>query len=275
MRFARETVDIMELVFLVEWQKIASELHGGVLDSLCNAGIKNLVLSSGAYDRELAEAGFMDKLFDRVHEYGMKFTAVHGLWSADNDLNWPDEKGRNKMVECQKRFICIAASAGCRTCTLHPGVAYMRYNRDLLWDNVRKSVDSLLPEAEKNNIILALENNVTMNLGIDCGELAEFITSFNNPFLGACFDSGHAHAVSNVLDSFDALSPHVVTAHLHDNDGTGDQHLMPYEGNLPWSELMAKLSAAPRLIHVESEPSGMHQIDRINKALDIYTKLVK
>jgi len=264
----------MELVFSVEWQKIARELHDGLLEHLRSAGVKKLVLSSGVYDRELAEHGFTDKLLERVHNCGMEFAAAHGLWSADNDLNWPDEKGRLCMVECQKEFISLAAAAGCRTYTLHPGVAYMRYDRSLLWEKVRRSVDSLLAEAEKHNIVLALENNVTMNLGIDCAELAEFIRSFDSPFLGACFDSGHAHAVSNVLDSFDALMPHVVTAHLHDNDGTGDQHLMPYEGNLPWKKLLKKLSAAPRLIHVESEPSGMHLPDRIVKALDIYTKLI-
>ena len=274
MRCAQETADIMELIFAVEWQKISPELHGDILRAVRDAGVKKLVLGSGVRDKEFFETGKVDKLLEAVEENGLHFAAAHGLWSADNDLNWPDEKGRKIMVGCQKEFIAFAASVGCRTYTLHPGVAYMRYDRDLLWDKVRRSVEALLDEAEKNNIIIALENNVIMNLGIDCAELADFIDTFDSPFLGACFDSGHANAVSDVLESFDALSRHVVTAHLHDNDGTGDQHRMPYEGNIPWGELMKKLSAAPRLVHVESEPAGMHLPEKIEQALKIYTKLV-
>ena len=263
----------MELLFLAEFQKISPELTENILNSIAGRGIRKLVLSSGVYERDVENPGFLADLLAMVRGAGLEFAAAHGLWSGDNDLNWPDEKGRLSMVESQKHFISVAAELGCRSYTLHPGVAYMRYDRRLLWDKVRKSVEALLGEAEKNQIILALENNVIMNLGIDCAELAEFIDSFDIPYLGACFDTGHAHAVGNVLESFDQLSRHVVTAHLHDNDGSGDQHLMPGQGTIPWDALMKKLAAAPRLLHVESEPSGMHLKERIEKALEIYPGL--
>ena len=265
----------MELLFLAEFQKIAPDLTENILHSIAESGIRKLVLSSGVYERDRKEPGFLAKIVRMAQCAGLEFAAAHGLWSGDNDLNWPDEKGRLSMVEDQKRYIEVAAELGCRTYTLHPGVAYMRYDRQHLWDKVRKSVETLLIEAEKNKIILALENNVTMNLGIDCKELAEFIDSFRSPYLGACFDTGHAHAVSNVLNSFDEIARHVVTAHLHDNDGSGDQHLMPWKGSIPWKELMERFLSAPRLLHVESEPSGMHLPEKIAEALKIYPRLIK
>lgn len=263
----------MELLFLAEYHKLADGERESVLSAIQNAGIEKLVLSSGVYEYDLAHPGFLDKLCGFMEKRRLSFASAHGLWSANNDLNWPDERGREEMVRCQVRYLEKAAALGCRSFVLHPGVAYMRYDRQKLWDKVRKSVESLLPEAEKNRIILALENNVTMNLGIDCAELADFISSFDSPFLGACFDSGHAHAVSDVLASFAALAPHVVTAHLHDNDGSGDQHRLPGAGTIPWEKLMALLGKAPRLCHVESEPAGMGDADKILQALAIYTKL--
>lgn len=263
----------MELLLAAELHCLEDGAIGEVCEKIAELGIGKLVLSSGTYERELQEPGYLAKVHRQVEKAGLGFASAHGLWSANNDLNWPDERGRREMTAAQRVYIERAAELGCRTFVLHPGVAYMRYDRGKLWDCVRRSVEELLPEAEKNGVILALENNVTMNLGIDCAELSGFIRSFASDNLGACFDTGHANAVSDVLESLAEISAEVVTAHLHDNDGTGDQHRYPGQGVIPWENLMDKLSGCPRLLHVESEPAGMKTAQKIIEAAEIYREL--
>ena len=58
--------------------------------------------------------------------------------------------------------------------------------------------------------------------------------------LGFCFDTGHTNGFTKDttdprwLPYFDRM----VCNHVHDNDGTGDQHLLPFDGNLNWQYLM-------------------------------------
>ena len=49
------------------------------------------------------------------------------------------------------------------------------------------------------------------------------------------------------------LLPWIVTCHLHDNNGLGDQHQLPGRGTIDWEHLMPELLAAPRLVSCQSE----------------------
>lgn len=77
------------------------------------------------------------------------------------------------------------------------------------------------------------------------------IDQINDPRLGICLDIGHAHAFSStpVIDWITALGERITYVHLHDNDGSADQHLPLGQGNIP---LVAVLNAlemhAPRAI---------------------------
>ncbi|NDY55972.1 sugar phosphate isomerase/epimerase [Desulfovibrio sulfodismutans] len=67
--------------------------------------------------------------------------------------------------------------------------------------------------------------------------------------LGVCFDIGHwhsfagGHALGNLDDWVQALAPVMTHLHLHDNDGTFDQHLAPGTGTIPWPAVFAALSS--------------------------------
>lgn len=60
---------------------------------------------------------------------------------------------------------------------------------------------------------------------------------------GACLDIGHWHAFANGVRKADladwllALGGFPMHLHLHDNDGSADQHLGLGEGAIPWDEL--------------------------------------
>ncbi|MGB7024805.1 MAG: TIM barrel protein, partial [Candidatus Acidiferrales bacterium] len=60
-----------------------------------------------------------------------------------------------------------------------------------------------------------------------------------------CFDVGHAHMEDGVAISFEAMQDLVVEAHVHDNHGEKDEHLIPYNGKIDWDAALGILAAAP------------------------------
>ncbi len=67
--------------------------------------------------------------------------------------------------------------------------------------------------------------------------------------VGACLDIGHwySFAEGKLRDNLDAwveaLAPYLLHLHLHDNDGSFDQHLGPGQAEIPFDALFARLAA--------------------------------
>jgi sugar phosphate isomerase/epimerase len=49
------------------------------------------------------------------------------------------------------------------------------------------------------------------------------------------------------------MAPYLATVHLHDNNGSEDQHLIPGFGSIPWNELPPLINGCSQLRHVETE----------------------
>lgn len=69
------------------------------------------------------------------------------------------------------------------------------------------------------------------------------IDEVNDPRLGICLDIGHAHAFSQrtVTDWITTLGRRITYVHLHDNDGSGDQHLALGKGTIPLVDVLTAL----------------------------------
>ena len=52
--------------------------------------------------------------------------------------------------------------------------------------------------------------------------------------VGICLDFGHAHLDGDIVDAIETVSEHLVAAHVHDNRGRADDHLMPFDGTIDW-----------------------------------------
>ena len=56
-----------------------------------------------------------------------------------------------------------------------------------------------------------------------------------------CYDSGHNHAFDPGFNYLTNFSDKLIALHLHDNDGTADQHTLNKFGNINWKEIAKKL----------------------------------
>ena len=138
---------------------------------------------------------------------------------------------------------------------------------------MRRSLDELVPVAEKLGVTICLENLYKpLNLP---DAVVGFVEEFRSDRLGACFDSGHANVLARGGDypdgtaykscasmgtrpvwddrALDKMLPYVVTCHLHDNRVQKDDHDLPGTGSVDWKNVLEKLAAAPKLRCIQSE----------------------
>ena len=139
-------------------------------------------------------------------------------------------------------------------------------------DAARRSLEELLPVAEQLGVVICLENIFQPCNTVD--DVLTLIGEFPSPWLGACFDVGHAHLMEHGMhvpdcivpshwegvcevpwehDVLDRMLPHIVNCHLHDNNADLDTHTIPGLGSIKWPEVIAKLRTAPRLKNMQSE----------------------
>ncbi|EHJ48421.1 Xylose isomerase domain-containing protein TIM barrel [Solidesulfovibrio carbinoliphilus subsp. oakridgensis] len=99
---------------------------------------------------------------------------------------------------------------------------------------------------------LCLENTFETDPATVSGAVAalrERLPAGQAASVGACLDIGHWYSFAegksrdNLAAWIDALAPFLLHLHLHDNDGSFDQHLGPGQGEIPFEALFALLAA--------------------------------
>ena len=245
------------------------------------AGVRNIMLDArrGNLDLEKREdAAAARRILSRL---GLAAPACHGLYSGDCHLTEEDPATRKIILGRHLGFMANAAGLGAKTYVIHvgfgtwPGPELKR----AAWDRVRGALDILAPEAQALEMVLALENGFTADFLIQsAGELVEFVENYGHPAVGICYDSGHANISGGVIPVLETLAPHVVTMHLHDNNGREDQHLVPGEGTIDWRALVPLMARCPRLVHLETEAANSSQwsfTKAVRPAGEIYRRYLK
>lgn len=108
------------------------------------------------------------------------------------------------------------------------------------WEQTERLLNSLAPLAKEMGLTICIENLYNMIGGhvvegpcCDARKAAERIDSFNERYhaevLGFCFDTGHANLVGIDFERFiTRLGHRLKVLHIHDNDGVGDLHQIPF-----------------------------------------------
>ena len=91
--------------------------------------------------------------------------------------------------------------------------------------------------ADKPDDVQLLIENVMDDIP---GPIANCVAALDDPRCRICLDIGHAavHGKVPVADFISAYAPYLAHVHIHDNDGTFDQHYPLGQGSLPLQELI-------------------------------------
>jgi sugar phosphate isomerase/epimerase len=115
-------------------------------------------------------------------------------------------------------------------------------------DAAFSSLEHLILHARHVGVTVCLENT-TSEMG-DPTYLRAFYDETRLSGLRFNFDIGHANladgpAEERIEKSFAPLRDLVASAHIHDNHGEKDEHLLPYDGSIDWKSAVKTLKAAP------------------------------
>ena len=269
-----------ELSYFFYWHKLPVETHEFFMWELAENGACCLTLTwqllKQFHQGTVSEKDFSEK----TARCGLKIINAHAPYGNGYCINPSGETGRREQLAAQQECMRIAAGLGARTYTLHlESSPYAENTLDLEQlvrssnDSAARSLEALLPLAEKLNLILAVENCFspynTADQVIDC------LSRFDSPWLGCCYDAGHANLMTSGKEvsryspyvryyfwrdqivpedhTLEKLEPHIVTCHLHDNNGFADQHDLPGRGTIPWGSLIPRLAKCPRILSLQSE----------------------
>jgi len=96
-----------------------------------------------------------------------------------------------------------------------------------------RSTEEICRLAEPIGIRVALE--VIPNPLSDAQSLVTLLErDLDAPRAGICLDFGHAFLMGDVPDAIETVSEHLISTHVHDNDGKKDDHRVPFDGRINW-----------------------------------------
>jgi sugar phosphate isomerase/epimerase len=183
------------------------------------------------------------RLGEWLREAGLSLHSVHapitdslvkGVWGANYSNAAGDARKRTMAVQEAEQAIRLARIVPYRYLVVHLGVPNdFAAPGDNERAAARQSIEALAMTAAEHGVRLALE--VIPNALSTPETLVKLIDQdLELPDLGICMDVGHAHVMSEVADGIETVSGHLVTTHIHDNDGRKDSHLLPFEGTIDW-----------------------------------------
>ena len=116
-----------------------------------------------------------------------------------------------------------------------------------------RSLEEIDRSATENGVKAALENMPRMPI-TTCTEPNELLSLIEGTSLRVCFDIGHAHTNGNI-DEFVKHRSHFANVHIHDNDGSSDQHLTIGDGRIDFERVLAGMSGYDRRYVIEARGS--------------------
>jgi len=180
------------------------------------------------------------KSMETARKVGIEMYTCHGPLGAQFDLSALDDDHRRKVIDTHLVAIRQTALGGIKCVVIHPSIALDDpAEAPQRRDKLLASLEVLLPAAEKHGVTLALENMPPKYLCDSSEKILAVLSEFDSPALGVCLDIGHAHITKEgALHTLEALSERIVTFHLHDNNGSWDQHLHPPYGTIEWDPII-------------------------------------
>ncbi len=254
------------------------------LRQFAEVGADGIVFNPPEMQAMMADPGEILRWRKMLANSGMSFRDAHAPYGPLQDLGCPVPELFPHMVLMHAHCLRLCAEFGIECCTIHVGRP-TEYCKDsaVLHANLLRALEKLLPTAEECRCVICIENIWDPNN--TAGLLLDAIERFQSPWLGICWDSGHAQLsrsdTPDVPDQcgrtswknngwpegpaewsdtgkyLERLLPHIVTCHLHTNDRIRDRHWEPTDprGFTDWTAEMPLLLSAPRLKQLQNEAS--------------------
>src|SRR6202165_5260499 len=233
---------------------VKERLHPGLLDGLVRGGAQAIEIFAARQHLDYANRKqHVREIADWFHTSGIPLYSVHSPLYADYEwgrtgappvnVAATDRARRIEAMDEIKRAIEIAEQIPFRFLVQHMGTSG-ESSDDRKFESAMISIEHLRAFAKPLGVRILLEN-IPNELSTP-DKLVEFIQTSHFDDVGVCFDFGHAHMTSNVIEAFETLKNHVRSTPVHDNAKKKESHLWPGPGTIRLKEAMELLRSAPQ-----------------------------
>ena len=180
----------------------------------------------------------VDQIATWLRAFDLKLTDLHASDGIEKCWVSPREYERLAGVELVTNRIAMTARLGSDAIVMHLGdEPEDPAAKTVFWSQVWRSLDALEPVARTHGVRIAVENGVF-------DPIKKVFERYGPDYVGLCYDAGHGNLSGDGLDELDALKDRLISIHLHDNDGTDDQHKLPFSATVDWARLAGLLAAS-------------------------------
>ena len=239
--------------YLFVSKRLTRELLGQVRE----AGFQGVEIFATRSHFDYATKTEVQAIGHALADHQLQLSSLHAPTSRDMSVNREGgvplsvtEVERVRRIEAMdelKRVIDVAEDLPFPRMVLHMGgsrEAADPRKRDAAFS----TLEHLVLHAKHAGVTICLENT-TSEMG-EPAYLRSFVDETRLTGLRFNFDIGHAHladgdAAGRIARSLEPLRDLVASAHIHDNHGEKDEHLVPHDGTIDWEEAGRLLRALP------------------------------
>lgn len=185
------------------------------------------------------------------------------------DLNVGARDSQIRRVSLERLIwaLEVASTVQAKVVVVHPGYGpwVLGHKIDAWFARAEKYLLKLIEHADSLGIKIAFENIYDS----DPNDLKALLKIVDHKNAGICLDIGHFNVFSKfpLADWLEVLGDDIIEVHLHDNDGSADQHLALGDGNIEYGALVdwyKELPGEKRPVLTLELPHRTHVIKSVN-----------
>lgn len=174
------------------------------------------------------------KQVELCKELGLKISFAHLGYQGINDI-WVEGQNGNELVKKYFKNLDECKSNEINIVCMHLTSKFIAPEPNEL--GIQR-LQTIVNYAEKLGIKIAFENTKIL------GYLEYVLDRIKNKNVRICYDAGHCHCHFHDKFNWDKFKNKIFIVHLHDNDQSKDQHLLPFDGTSDWQKLVNNLQTA-------------------------------
>jgi sugar phosphate isomerase/epimerase len=264
---------------LSTYRYVSQRLSPTLLTEIARAGFSGVQIFCSAFHFNYGSPESIRELANSLNECGLTLHSLHAPTDRDSargpgsglavSISEPERIRRQDAVDEVKRALDVAETIPFRYLVQHLGSSRQAADQRNL-DAAFGSLEQLAVFAKHRGVAIALENTPS-EIGAPVF-LTRFVKETHLSDLRFCFDIGHAHMEGGAEAGFHLMRDRVVTAHIHDNHGEKDEHLLPWEGTIDWDAALGEFASMPEplplVLELKETAPGSPSLDQIRTVFD-------
>jgi sugar phosphate isomerase/epimerase len=256
---------------------VEERLSSHILDQILGAGFRRFEIFAARQHFDYHEANHIRDVAEWFVDHDVILSGMHAPLYADFDwgrsgglaLSIADLEKRHRIDSMDeiKRSLEVAEKIPFRYLILHMGLPDEEF--DLAkFDAALTSLEHLSIFAKERGVEILLEN--IPNDLTSPSRLLQFI-HYSRMDFKICFDTGHAHMTCGAHEAFEILKDLIVSSHIHDNNREKDDHLLPFDGGIDWTQTVHDYRIAanpfPLVFEVRNYGAGKSRLKRLQEVI--------